>query len=204
MIEINLKLLIVGDSNVGKTSLLLNYTENNFPETHLATVGVEYKIKSFEKDGFKIKLQIWDTAGEERYRAITKNFFHGSDGILFVFDITQRRTFEGIKEWIKESESAETGFQKILIGNKCDLEKERTTTKEEIEEFGKENNMYTLETSAKNSININEAFDKIIDLIFKEKTRDEIIDEYAVKHHALSIVSRRSIKKAKKSNVRCC
>ena len=97
--DLKLKLLIIGDSNVGKTSMLLNYTDNYFPESHLATIGVEYKVKEIKTDKYNIALQIWDTAGQERFRSITKSFFRNTNGILFVYDITSRRSFQSVKDW---------------------------------------------------------------------------------------------------------
>ena len=125
MTEISVKLLLVGDTCVGKTSLLLQYTENTFPEDHGATIGVDYKIKMFQYKDFQVKLQIWDTAGQERFHSITNNFFHNADGILFVYDITNEKSFEGVKNWIKEAEEVGDYFKRIIIGNKCDLEKYR-------------------------------------------------------------------------------
>jgi len=125
VIELNIKLLIVGDSNVGKTSLLLQYTDNYYPDQHTATIGFEYKIKRFQYKDYNIKLQIWDTAGQERFHSITNNFFHNADGILFVYDITSRQSFNGVKVWIKEAEEFGDFYKRILIGNKCDLNDKR-------------------------------------------------------------------------------
>ena len=178
MTEINLKLLLVGDSNVGKTSLLLKYTDDSYPLEHVATVGIEYRIKIFDYKNFKIKLQIWDTAGQERFHSITNNFFRNADGILFVFDLTNSKSFEGAINWIKEAEEVGNFFQKLLIGNKSDLIDQRVITKEEAEKFANEKNICFFETSAKENINLKEAFNKIIELIFKNKTDEEIIKEY--------------------------
>ena len=134
--DIKLKLLIIGDSNVGKTSMLLNYTDNYFPESHLATIGVEYKVKELKTNKFNIALQIWDTAGQERFRSITKSFFRNTNGILFVYDITSRRSFQSVKDWIKDSEMHDSGFEKILVGNKIDLEEKREVQTDELKEYG--------------------------------------------------------------------
>ena len=93
MVELNVKLLIVGDSNVGKTSLLLQYTDNFYPLQHSATVGIEFKVKNIIYKNYNVRLQIWDTAGQERFHSITNNFFHNADGILFVYDITNQKSF---------------------------------------------------------------------------------------------------------------
>ena len=178
--EIRLKLLIIGDSNVGKTSILLNYTDNYFPESHLATIGVEYKVKEIIKDKYKIILQIWDTAGQERFRSITKSFFRNTNGIIFVYDITDRKSFQNVKDWIKDSEMNENGFEKILVGNKIDLKEKRKIEYDELEEFGKRKNIEVIETSAKKRINIDETFQKIVDLILNNKNEMDIMKEYGV------------------------
>ena len=207
MTEINLKLLLVGDSNVGKTSLLLKYTDDSYPLEHVATVGIEYRIKIFDYKNFKIKLQIWDTAGQERFHSITNNFFRNADGILFVFDLTNSKSFEGAINWIKEAEEVGNFFQKLLIGNKSDLIDQRVITKEEAEKFANEKNICFFETSAKENINLKEAFNKIIELIFKNKTDEEIIKEYGQLNSSLSIISRKEKKKKNKKNKKsekCC
>ena len=123
--EINLKILILGDSSVGKTSILLKYVDGYFPTIYVATIGVEYKIKQLNIKGLNINLQIWDTAGQERFRGITQNFMKGADGIMYVYDITQKPTFDNLRTWIRQSEESTEGFKKIIIGNKSDLEADR-------------------------------------------------------------------------------
>ena len=200
MVELNIKLLIVGDSNVGKTSLLLQYTDNNYPLQHAATVGVEYKIKNIQYNDYKVKLQIWDTAGQERFHSITNNFFHNADGILFVFDIASYKSFEGVKNWIQEAEDIGSYYQKLLIGNKSDLKDKRNVSLKEIENYCQEKNINYLETSAKDNVNLKEAFNKIIELIFKDKTDEEIIGEFGLKKSSLSIVTKHDQKGKKKKN----
>ena len=205
VIELNIKLLIVGDSNVGKTSLLLQYTDNYYPDQHTATIGFEYKIKIFQYKNYNIKLQIWDTAGQERFHSITNNFFHNADGILFVYDITNRQTFDGVKVWIKEAEEIGNFYKRILIGNKCDLSEKRNISIEELENYCMEKNMQFFETSAKENIYLVEAFNKIVDLILEDKTDEEIIREFGVKKSSLSISSRNlGSKKNNNKNQRCC
>ena len=179
--EIKLKLLIIGDTSVGKSSILLTYTDNYFPEAHLATIGVEYKVKELLTDKYKVILQIWDTAGQERFRSITKSFFRNTNGILFVYDITDRKSFQSVKDWIKDSEMHDSGFEKILCGNKIDLKDERQVTFNELEEYGMKKKIEVIETSAKSKINIDESFKKLVDLILSKKTEEEIIKEFGVK-----------------------
>ena len=204
MEEINFKILLVGDSDVGKTSLLSIYTDNKFPDTHLATIGVEFRVKTLIKRNFKVNLQIWDTAGQERFRSITKNFFYNADGILFVYDITNHDTFEGVKIWIRESESFVTGFKKILLGNKVDIESQRKVSKEEVEKYCKETGILTLDTSAKNGKNINEAFEAMANMILEGKTDDDIRSEYGNKNSELSILSKTLTVKQRNNSRKCC
>ena len=181
--EIKLKLLIIGDSNVGKTSMLLNYTDNYFPESHLATIGVEYKVKELKTDKYNITLQIWDTAGQERFRSITKSFFRNTNGILFVYDITSRKSFQSVKDWIKDSELHDTGFEKILVGNKIDLKEKREVNFEELKEYGAKKKIDVIEASAKERTNIDEAFQKIVDLILSNKNEMEILGQFGVNNN---------------------
>ena len=207
MVELNVKILIVGDSNVGKTSLLLQYTDNFYPLQHAATVGIEFKVKNITYKNYNVKLQIWDTAGQERFHSITNNFFRNADGILFVYDITNKKSFEGIKNWIQEAEE-EVGedFQKILIGNKSDLEEERTVPLKILEEFCLEKKINFLETSAKNNVNLKEAFNKIVELIFEDKSDEDIIREFGVKKSSLSVTSKKlnKGKSSKNKSEKCC
>jgi len=179
--EIKLKLLIIGDTSVGKSSILLTYTDNYFPEAHLATIGVEYKVKELKTDKYKVILQIWDTAGQERFRSITKSFFRNTNGILFVYDITDRKTFQSVKDWIKDSELHGSGFEKVLCGNKIDLEEDRQVPYDELVEYGMKKKIEVLETSAKNRTNIDESFKKLVDLILSNKSEEEINKDFAVK-----------------------
>ena len=200
--QIKLKLLIIGDSSVGKTSMLLSYTDNYFPESHLATIGVEYKVKEIQTDKYNISLQIWDTAGQERFRSITKSFFRNTNGIIFVYDVTCRKSFQSVKEWIKDSELHDTGFEKILCGNKIDLKEKREVNFDELEEFGMKKKIEVMEISAKENIKIDDAFQKIINLILKNKTDKEIIDEFGIKNNNNDInLDKNNTKKRKQG---CC
>ena len=178
--EIKLKLLIIGDSNVGKTSMLLNYTDNYFPESHLATIGVEYKVKELTTKDYNITLQIWDTAGQERFRSITKSFFRNTNGIIFVYDITSRKSFHNVKDWIKDSELHDSGFEKILVGNKIDLKDKREVKYEELKDLGAKKRIDVMEVSAKERTNIDEAFKKIVDLILSNKNKMEILGQFGI------------------------
>ena len=203
--ELRFKILIIGASTVGKTSILLKYLDNFFPTEHIATIGVEFRTKTLIKGKFKINLNIWDTAGQERFKAITKSFFSGANGVVFVYDITKRDSFSGnsgVKTWIKDSE--EYGkFDRVLCGNKSDLEKNREINYDELKEYGIKKKIDVFETSAKTGANIAEIFDKLVDNIIKNRTEEELIREFGVnsKPRGLTITSKDAKPAAKK---KCC
>ena len=201
--QINLKILILGDSSVGKTSLLLKYTDGYFPTIYVATIGVEYKIKKITINNININLQIWDTAGQERFRSITQSFIKGADGILYVYDITQKKTFDDLKTWISQSEESAEGFKKIIVGNKVDLEEERVISKEKLKKFCDDRNIQGFEVSAKIGKNLSECFEALAKLIVGDKTKDELIQTYTIvsKGRGVSINSKKKDKKDKK---KCC
>ena len=198
--ELKLKLLIIGDSAVGKTSMLLKYVDNFFPETHMATIGVEYKSKTITTDKYSINLNIWDTAGQERFKSITRSFFNNTNGIVFVYDITSKNSFEGVKNWIKDSEPYGR-FQSVLCGNKLDLENKREVKNDTLKEYGMKKKMEVFETSAKNGTNLDKVFQKLIDLILKSRSEEELIKEFGVKSSNLNLGKRTN--NQKDSNM-CC
>ena len=200
--EINLKILILGDSSVGKTSLLLKYADGYFPTIYVATIGVEYKIKKININGADINLQIWDTAGQERFRSITKNFMKGADGIMYVYDITQKSSFDNLKSWIRSSEESTEGFKKLIAGNKSDLEIERVIQKESLIKYCEDKNIKGLEVSAKTGSKVNEAFETLARLIVGKMSKEEIIKKYSevARDRGLSINNKENKKEKKK----CC
>ena len=175
--KIKLKLILLGESSVGKTSLLLSYTDNYFPKTHVTTIGVELKEKEIIYKDYQVTLQIWDTAGQERYRALAKSFFKGAQGILFVYDITSHKSFDQINKWIKDAQTHSSDFQSIIIGNKCDL-KNKNVSDDELNAMGNKKNMPVMETSAKDRINVDEAFLKLVEMIIGDKPKNFILDMY--------------------------
>ena len=202
-IKLSLKILLIGDSQVGKTSLLLKYTEHVFPEEHIATIGVEYKDKFIVKDNYNIRLQIWDTAGQERFHSITKNIYRNANGVLFVYDITNQESFNNIKNWIKDLQNVGNDIKGVIVGNKLDLEQKRDVSKEDLEEIGKKNQMPFLETSAKQNINVNEGFDLLVNELLKGKNENQIVEMFSRKTRSdLSISSKSTAKKQKKGG--CC
>ncbi|KAH8370637.1 hypothetical protein KR093_004378 [Drosophila rubida] len=153
------KLLLIGDSGVGKTCILFRFSEDAFNTTFISTIGIDFKIRTIELDNKKIKLQIWDTAGQERFRTITTAYYRGAMGIMLVYDITQEKSFENIKNWIRNiEENAAADVEKMLLGNKCELNDKRQVSKERGEQLAIEYGIKFMETSAKASINVEEAF----------------------------------------------
>ena len=175
---LRLKILILGDSAIGKTSLLLKYVDGYFPKIYISTIGVEFKTKILNLNGMDIKLQIWDTAGQERFHSITKNFMKGSDGIIFAYDITNRSTFDNLKNWISEAQEEAGDFEKIIVGNKIDLEKERKVSKESLNKFCENKKIKGMEISVKKGINVNECFETLTKLIIEGKSKEELIQKY--------------------------
>ena len=163
------KVLLLGDTTVGKTCFLMKYTDKTFQDIHMATIGLDYRLKSMKlKSGKNIKLQIWDTAGQDRFRAITKNYYKGSHGIILIYDVTNIQTFENVKSWVNQiREEASTNVIIYIAANKIDIEEERKVTKEEGEKLAQELGFPFMETSAKSGININETFDDLVERIDK-------------------------------------
>lgn len=152
------KLLIIGESGVGKTCLLLRFTDDSFTANHLTTIGIDFKIKIINFEEKQIKLQIWDTAGQERFRTITKTYYKGAHGIILTYDVTDENSFKNIRNWVKQIEqNAQTNVCKVLVGNKCDRE-DRKITYEEGAKLASEFKMQFFETSAKSNHNVNETF----------------------------------------------
>eukprot|EP01103_Thecamoeba_quadrilineata_P012070 TRINITY_DN3024_c0_g1_i2.p1 TRINITY_DN3024_c0_g1~~TRINITY_DN3024_c0_g1_i2.p1 ORF type:complete len:194 (+),score=22.15 TRINITY_DN3024_c0_g1_i2:34-615(+) len=153
------KLLIIGDSGVGKSCLLLRFSDDIFTDSFISTIGVDFKIKTIDIGGSRVKLQIWDTAGQERFRTITSSYYRGAHGIIVVYDVTEQKSFTNITKWLKEIDIfAGQSIQKLLVGNKCDLESARIITTEKGKELANKLNIPFVETSAKESINVEQAF----------------------------------------------
>jgi len=198
--ELKLKVLLIGDTAVGKTSMILKYCEDKFLDTHLATIGVEFKSKTILTDKYKVTLNVWDTAGQERFKSITKTFFQNTNGVLFVYDITSSASFDGVKNWIKDSEMFGK-FESILCGNKVDLESERQIKFDTLKEYGIKQKMQVIETSAKSGVNIDKAFRMLVDLILKGRSDEELINEFGAKQSG-NFNLQKSQKKKKEGG--CC
>uniref|UniRef100_A0A915B2V7 Uncharacterized protein n=2 Tax=Ascarididae TaxID=6250 RepID=A0A915B2V7_PARUN len=153
------KLLLIGDSGVGKSCLLLRFADDTYTESYISTIGVDFKIRTIELDGKTIKLQIWDTAGQERFRTITSSYYRGAHGIIVVYDITDQESFNNVKQWLQEIDRyACENVNKLLVGNKCDLTSKRAVEYNSAKEYADQLGIPFLETSAKSSTNVEQAF----------------------------------------------
>jgi len=154
-----IKLLLIGDSGVGKSCCLLRFSEDSFTPSFITTIGIDFKIRTIELDGKRVKLQIWDTAGQERFRTITTAYYRGAMGILLVYDVTDEKSFNNIRTWFSNVEQHATeGVNKILIGNKCDWEEKRAVSTEQGQALANELGIPFMEVSAKSNINVEKAF----------------------------------------------
>ena len=175
------KILLLGDSTVGKTCFLLRYTDDTFLDLHMATIGLDYRLKTMILEDHKIvKVQLWDTAGQDKFRAITRNYYKGARGIILIYDVTNIKSFENIKKWITEiKEEISDNVSIILIANKIDNEPERKVSKEQGEKLAKEFDIAFFETSAKTGVGINESVfylvQKIIETDPEVKKRGKIL-----------------------------
>ncbi|KAH7297212.1 hypothetical protein KP509_26G059100 [Ceratopteris richardii] len=158
--EYLIKLLLIGDSGVGKSCLLLRFAEDSFTTSFITTIGIDFKIKTIELDGKRVKLQIWDTAGQERFRTITTAYYRGAMGILLVYDVTDKATFDNVRNWIKNIEQhAAENVNRVLIGNKADMDpSKRAVTTAEGQALADEFGLKFFETSAKTNLNVENAF----------------------------------------------
>lgn len=162
------KVVMVGDSGVGKTNILSRFTRNEFNVQSKATIGVEFATKPIHMEGNTIKLQIWDTAGQERYRAVTSAYYRGAVGALLVYDITERSTFNKVESWLKElRDHTEDDIVVMLVGNKSDMLNERTVETDEAEAFSVQHKLLFIETTALDATNVETAFQQIVNDIFR-------------------------------------
>jgi len=161
------KVVLIGDLNVGKSNLLSRYTEDEFSDNSVPTIGVQFATKCLTINGSRVKAQIWDTAGEERCRAITSAYYRGAVGVLLVYDITARRTFENIESWLQElRDHADPNAAIMLVGNKSDLQHLRAVTQEEAMKLAERCMLAWIETSAKEATNVETAFQRLLDEVF--------------------------------------
>lgn len=172
------KIVLIGDSGVGKSNLLSRFTRNEFNLESKSTIGVEFATRSIQCDGKTIKAQIWDTAGQERYRAITSAYYRGAVGALLVYDIAKHVTFEYVERWLKElREHADSHIVIMLVGNKCDLRHLRAVSTDEAKAFSEKHGLLFIETSALDSTNVELAFQTLLTQIYRSVSKPNIKGE---------------------------
>ncbi len=158
------KILLLGDSSVGKTCFLMRYVDNTFQEIHMSTIGLDYKLKTVQlEDGKMVKIQIWDTAGQDRFRSITKNYYKGAHGIVLIYDVTNKKSFENVSNWINQiREEVSDKVTIVLVGNKIDEEEKRVVTTEQGKKMADDFKLMFFECSAKTGVNIDSTFNELV------------------------------------------
>lgn len=169
------KVVLIGESGVGKSNLLSRFTKNEFNHDSRTTIGVEFSTRTVQLNGLTIKAQIWDTAGLERYRAITSAYYRGAVGALLVYDISKHLTYESAERWLKELyDHADPHIVVMLVGNKTDLSAERSVPSEDAKDFAEKNGLLFMETSALESVNVEAAFNTVLTEIHKKVSSKEV------------------------------
>mmetsp|Transcript_23259 Transcript_23259/g.32521 ORF Transcript_23259/g.32521 Transcript_23259/m.32521 type:complete len:203 (-) Transcript_23259:414-1022(-) len=173
------KLVIIGDAGVGKSSLLLRFTEDNFSTNYISTIGVDFRFRTLNIKQKIVKLQIWDTAGQERFRTITSAYYRGADGVILVYDVTSSDSFKHVEDWLEQvNKYASEDTAKLIVGNKADLIKDKKVSSDEALDFGKKFGIDVVETSAKTATNVDVAFNRLGEQLIEtrgsnsEKKRD--------------------------------
>lgn len=160
------KILIIGNSSVGKTSFLFRYADDSFTSAFVSTVGIDFKVKTVIRREKKMKLQIWDTAGQERYRTITTAYYRGAMGFILMYDVTNEESFSSVQDWVTQIKTYSwDNAQVILVGNKSDMENERVVTYDRGKQLANQLGLEFFETSAKENINVKDVFERLVDII---------------------------------------
>lgn len=172
LIPLTFKVILIGDCNTGKTSIIKRYVNSIYSEKYISTIGVDFVVKQIKHENFDIKLQIWDTAGQEKYKRITTSYYRGAKGAFIVFDLTDSESFNSLKKWAEDFCTISNLSPKeriiIILGNKSDLKNNRCLNRSEIDKFISLNNFIYFETSAKYNIGVNEAFDYFTKEVIKK------------------------------------
>ncbi|KAJ3275614.1 GTP-binding protein [Terramyces sp. JEL0728] len=171
------KVLLIGDSGVGKSCLLMRFCSDEFTPSFITTIGIDFKVRTVDVDGKRIKMQIWDTAGQERFQTITSSYYRGAMGVAVTFDLTSEKSFQSLPQWLRNIEdSAPEGVNKLLVGNKCDLVDQVQISDEQAAEYAGKHGMKYVKASAKANIGVEEAFFTLAKSII-ERLGDETIPE---------------------------
>ncbi|XP_024015143.1 ras-related protein RABA1g [Eutrema salsugineum] len=201
------KVVLIGDSGVGKSNLLSRFTRNEFSLESKSTIGVEFATRSIRVDEKIVKAQIWDTAGQERYRAITSAYYRGAVGALLVYDATRHITFENVERWLKElRDHTDANIVVMLVGNKADLRHLRAVSTEDAKAFAERENTFFMETSALEALNVENAFTEVLSQIYRVASKKalDIGDDPATlpKGQSINVGSKDDVSEVKK--VGCC
>ena len=198
------KIVLIGDTSVGKTNMLSRYISNEYNPNSQSTIGVELSTKNYIFDNNEVKVQIWDTAGQEKYRSITSSYYKGAQGCLLVYDITRKETFDNIDKWFSElKNSSNSDITAILIGNKCDLSNERKVTTEEAQKKAKLLNMAFMETSALDGSNIDKAFSELVSNVYQKNKQNFNNEIKVILEDKGEEINQQGIEE-KKKNSNCC
>ena len=200
--EFPIKLVIIGDSGIGKTNFIFKFTENRFSPLHVATVGFDYKSKIIKLPTSKkqVKIQIWDTAGQERYTALNKNIFQQVQGIILMYDITNRKSFDNVSKWLNLIYQTCGNKVKILVGNKVDLSDElRIVSEDEGKKLAEENNMDFFEGSGNSGTNVEEIFQSIAESVY-----DNLLDGKESGYSSIQLSKKKNAKDKVKKKKKCC
>ena len=203
--ELKYKILFLGETQVGKTSLIIKYTESTFQQGGITTLGVDLKYKYLKKDNKNLRLDLWDTAGQERFRNIAKSFYNGANGIIFIFDLASSESFDKLKFWIEDSKDkiTDNNIELLMVGNKSDLIDERVVTKEKIQKLSEQYNIPYFETSAKIGEGIEEMFNTLINKLLLRKEIRQNNDDDETKNYNNSITLKPPKSKGNQKNKKC-
>ena len=200
-----IQLLVIGDSSVGKTSLITRYTNGTFKEEYLATVGLDYYSKVEAINNQTINIKLWDTAGQERFKALTQNYFRNAEGVLLTFDVTNTDSFNNLKDWIgsikTNMESKNIFLPLIIVGNKIDMEDAREINKEDAEKFVSDNNYKYFETSAKTGEGVDDA---IRDLVNQVLEQGDQLDDHKIEARKSVQLKDAKVESAEVKKKGCC
>ena len=161
-------ILLLGDSKVGKTSLIMRFSDNVYNPVHITTIGIDFKIKTVTlSNGKQIKLKIWDTAGQERFRTLTNNYFKNAHGIIIAYDCTEKKSYDGIKAWVEQiKNNGKNSIPALILGNKCDLEEDKVVQEKDGRDIAKTYGMDFFETSSKTGYNVQESFLHLVEKVY--------------------------------------
>ncbi len=197
--DLKIRLMLIGDSNVGKTSIIKRYCKNQFSPSYISTVGIDFETKYLRLNGKIINLQIWDTAGQERYKVLAKNYYKNSDGFIIVYDITDKKSFNNVANWITQiKDSASENVKCVLLGNKCDLEELRQVDINQGKDLANNYHLKFYETSAQKGNNIQKVFTDLV--------KGFLNDDNFVNDSERSSISteQRNLRRARNQKKKCC